>query len=159
MHLVKAASERHDGRFRSPWDSIECRDHYVWPMVSWYMLEAAGGRVYHAPNGLLCFDPRISPESFRSFFITSEGWGTFTQRRDGSSQHNTLSLAWGNLALNTLRLGLPEGVGERVSAAAYIGGAEEEIEARVEDGQLFLDWPEGLELTAGGEALSVRIEW
>jgi non-lysosomal glucosylceramidase len=159
MHLVKAASERHDGRFRSPWNEIECGDHYVRPMVSWYMLEAAGGRVYHAPNGLLCFDPRISPESFRSFFITSEGWGTFTQRRDGSSQHNTLSLAWGNLALNTLRLGLPEGVGERVSAAAYIGGAEEEIEARVEDGQLFLDWPEGLELTAGGEALSVRIEW
>jgi hypothetical protein len=159
MHLVKAASERHDGRFRSPWNEIECGDHYVRPMVSWYMLEAASGRVYHAPNGLLGFDPRISPESFRSFFIASDGWGTFSQRREGSSQHNTLSIAWGSLSLNTLRLGLPEGVGERVSAAVYIGGAEEEIKARVEDGQLFLDWPEGLELTAGGEALSVRIEW
>ena len=159
MQLIKAAYDRHDGTCRSPWNEIECGDHYARPMASWYMLEAAGGRVYHAPKGLLGFDPRVSPEDFRSFFIAAEGWGNFGQRREGTEQHNTLSVAWGGLSLRTLRLGLPEGAGESPCVSAYVGGAEEEIEARVEDGQLLIDWPEGLELSAGGDALNVRIEW
>ncbi|MGI5819876.1 MAG: GH116 family glycosyl-hydrolase [Armatimonadota bacterium] len=159
MHLVRAAYDRHDGTARNPWNEIECGDHYARPMCSWYMLEAAAGRVYHAPRGLLGFDPCVTPEHFRAFFITAEGWGGFSQRREGSSQHNTLSVAWGSLALNTLRLGLPEEAGDAPSVFAYVGGAEESIQCRVEDGHLLIDWPEGLELAAGGDELSVRIEW
>jgi hypothetical protein len=43
--------------------------------------------------------------------------------------------------------------------SAYVGGAEESIEASVSGGQLLIDWPDGLELTAGGDELTVRIEW
>lgn len=159
MHLVKAAYDRHDGTYRSPWNEIECGDHYVRPMCSWYMLEAAGGRVYHAPERLLGFDPQVTPEHFRSFFITAEGWGGFSQQREKGSQTNTLSVEWGALDLITLRLGLPEGVGEDISAAAYIGGAEESVNIRVENGYLFIEWSDELKLTAGGEDLSVRMEW
>ncbi len=159
MQIIKAAYDRHDGTRRSPWNEIECGDHYARPMSAWYMLEAAGGRVYHAPKGLLGFDPNVSPDHFRSFFITANGWGTFSQRRGEASQNNALSVTWGDLSLQTLRLGLPEECDEEPAAFAYVGGAEEEIETRVEDGQLFIDWSEGLELTAGGDDLSVRIEW
>ncbi|MFO8079661.1 MAG: GH116 family glycosyl-hydrolase [Armatimonadota bacterium] len=159
MHLIRAACDRHDGRYRNPWNEIECGDHYVRPMCSWYMLEAAGGRTYHAPKGLLGFDPKITPERFRSFFITAEGWGSYGQRREGSTQTSTLSVEWGTLNLRTLRLGLPEVAGEEPSVAAYVGGAEESVKTRVEDAQLFIEWPEGLELAAGGEDLSVRVEW
>lgn len=159
MQIIKAAYDRHDGTFRSPWNEIECGDHYARPMCSWYMLEGAAGRVYHAPKGLLGFDPRLNQEHFRCFYISAEGWGSFSQRRAGTSQTNTLSVAWGSLSLRTLRLGLPEGAGDQPTVLAYVGGAEEDVETRVEDGLLFVDWPEGLELTAGGDDLSVRIEW
>ena len=159
MQIVRAAYDRHDGTRRSPWNEIECGDHYVRPMAAWYMLEAAGGRVYHAPKGLLGFEPTVTPEHFRSFFITAAGWGGFSQRRKGSAQSNELSVAWGEVTLSTLRLGLPDGVGESVTAAAYVGGAETPVETRVEDGRLLIDWPEGLVLTAGGDDLSVRITW
>jgi len=123
------------------------------------MLEAAGGRVYHAPERLLGFDPTVTPKHFRSFFITAGGWGSFSQQRGEGSQANTISVEWGALDLTTLRLGLPDGVGEDISVAAYVGGAEESVNIRVEDGYLFIEWPDQLKLTAGGEDLSVRIEW
>ena len=159
LHLVKAAYERHDGTCRNPWNEIECGDHYARPMASWYMLEAAGGRVYHAPRALLGFDPRVTPEQFRGFFITAEGWGTFAQQRGDGSQHNELRLAWGRLALGTLRLGLPDGAGQSPAVSAYLGGAEMATDARIEDGQLFIEFADGLAMTAGEDELTIRIEW
>jgi len=158
MHIIKAAYERHDGTHRSPWNEIECGDHYARPMSSWYMLEAAGGRVYHAPRGLLAFDPRVTPDDFRGLFIAAEGWGSFAQRRGANSQDNELRLAWGSLALSALRLGLPAEAGETPGVLVHLDGAEMAVETRVEDGQSLIDFASGLELTAGGE-LTVRIQW
>ncbi len=159
MHIIKAAYERHDGTYRNPWNEIECGDHYARPMASWYMLEAAAGRVYHASRALLGFDPRVTPEQFRGFFITAEGWGTFGQHRGERSQNNELRLAWGSLALDTLRLGLPEGAGDSPGVSAYLGGAEIAIDTRVADGQLLIEFEDGLALTAGEDDLTIRIEW
>ena len=66
LHLVRAAYDRHDGVYRNPWNEIECGDHYVRPMAAWWMLEAAGGRAYHAAHGLLAFDPRGGLGELRS---------------------------------------------------------------------------------------------
>ncbi|MEA3403266.1 MAG: GH116 family glycosyl-hydrolase [Armatimonadota bacterium] len=159
MHIIRAAYERHDGRWRSPWNEIECGDHYARPMSSWWMLEAAGGRAWHGPKGLLAFDPRVRPGDFRSFFITGEGWGSFAQQREERSQRDTISLAWGKLALRTLRLGLPEGVEGEPEVSVHLGGAETQAETWIQDGRLFVHWGDGLELAAEGGDLSVRIAW
>jgi len=159
MQIIRAAYERHDGTYRSPWNEIECGDHYARPMSSWYMLEAAGGRVYHAPEGMLGFDPRVTPESFRSFFITAEGWGTFSQRRGEASQNNSLRVVWGELALRTLRLGLPEEAGDSPGVFVYLGGAEMTVESHVAVGRLAIDWRDALTLTPDADELTVRIEW
>lgn len=159
LHLVRAAYDRHDGVYRNPWNEIECGDHYVRPMAAWWMLEAAGGRAYHAAHGLLAFDPRVTPEHFRSMFVTAEGWGSFAQRRGPGYQENELRLAWGSLALRTLRLGLPPEAGKSPRVQATLGGAEPAIAARLEGGQLFVEFKDGLELTADGDELVVRIAW
>ncbi len=159
MQIIKAAYERHDGRWRNPWNEIECGDHYVRPMSSWWMLEGAAGRAWHAPDGLLAFDPRVTPDRFRCFFITAEGWGTFNQRRQDRTQTNTIKLAWGELKLRTLRLGLPEEAGDEVCVTALLGGAELAAATRIEEGFAFVEWEDWLELSASEDELTVQIEW
>ncbi|MGD9495149.1 MAG: GH116 family glycosyl-hydrolase [Armatimonadota bacterium] len=159
MHIIKAACDRHDGTRRNPWNEIECGDHYARPMSSWYMLEAAGGRVYHAARGLLGFDPQVTPESFRSFFIASDGWGTFAQQRGERSQDNELRLVWGRLSLETLRLGLPDEAGEAPTVSVYLGGAQMSARARVEGRRLFIDFADTMELAAEGDELAVQVRW
>ena len=152
MQLVKAARDRHNGVHRNPWNEIECGDHYARPMASWMLLEGAAGRVYDAWRDMLAFDPRVTPDDFRSFFITAAGWGTFSQVRGPGRQRNVLRLAWGELELRELRLGLPEGV---TPARVSVGG--EDGNWRVEDGGLVLQLDEA-KLSAGDE-LEVEIAW
>jgi len=108
--LVKAAREVYDGTRRSPWNEVECGDHYVRPMSSWLLLEAAQGYRYDAAEQSLGFGPKMTPEDFRSFFITASGWGTFSQTVSDGQQQVTLSLKWGELALARLELDLAEGI-------------------------------------------------
>ena len=152
FHLIKAARDRHDGTYRNPFNEIECGDHYARPMVSWVLLEGAGGRTYDGLTGTLGFDPRVTPEDFRSFFITAAGWGSFAQRRDSNRQTNSLRLAYGELALRELRLGLPEGI---EPASVKVGGND--AGWRIEGGQLTLDLGE---TTLGeGDELIVETIW
>jgi hypothetical protein len=100
--ITKAVRDRYDGRQRSPWNEVECGDHYVRAMSSWALLEAAAGFHYSAPDRRLRFSPKLTPEDFRSFFITDSAWGTLAQRVEGRRQIETLSVAWGRLAVRTL---------------------------------------------------------
>ena len=80
------------------------------------------------------------------------GWGSFTQRRDSNRQTNSLRIAYGELALRELRLGLPEGV---EPASVKVGGKD--AGWRIEGGQLTLDLGE---TTLGeGDELIVETIW
>jgi non-lysosomal glucosylceramidase len=100
LTVLADVRERHDGTRRSPWNEVECGDHYVRPMASWTLLEAAAGYQYDAARGSLEFGPRIDPCDFRSFFITGGSWGTFSQE-GGCAQ---LCVDYGELGLRELRL-------------------------------------------------------
>ena len=107
--LVRAARNRYDGVARppfkrNPWNEIECGEHYARAMSSWALLLAAQGYWYHGPEGILQLAPRITPERFRSFFSTAEGYGTFSQRREGRRQTDSIALRAGGLRLTTLVL-------------------------------------------------------
>ena len=99
--ITKAARDRYDGRQRSPWNEVECGDHYVRATSSWAVLEVAAGYHYSAPDRRLRFAPRIEPEDFRSFFATESAWGSFSQRKEGQRQIETLSVSWGKLRART----------------------------------------------------------
>jgi len=102
LTMLADVRERHNGTRRSPWNEVECGDHYVRPMASWVLLEAAAGYQYDAVRGSLAFAPRINPDDFHSFFITGGGWGSFSQRVTGEIQEEIVTLAYGSLTVKVL---------------------------------------------------------
>lgn len=115
--IIKGARDRYNGTRRSPWNEIECGDHYARAMSSYSLLLAAEGYHYDGPAGVLRFAPTVQTDDFRAFFSGAEGWGTFSQKRSAGTQTNGLRLAYGNLSLTRLDLGLPAG---RKSATGHV---------------------------------------
>jgi len=56
------------------------------------------------------FAPRIKPENFKGSFTAAQGWGSFAQSIESSTQRAAIDLNWGTLRLRTLSLVPPEGV-------------------------------------------------
>jgi hypothetical protein len=57
----------------------------------------------------LGFAPRLTPENSRAPFTAAEGWGTFTQKREGRAQRETIEVRRGQLRLRSLAFELPAG--------------------------------------------------
>lgn len=159
VKIVRGARRRYDGRQRSPWNDIECGDHYARAMSSWSMLEAASGQRTNAPEGLLAFEPRSTPGKFRCFFIAAEGWGTFEQRigRDrAATQQDTLRVAYGQVRLRALEVAYQSG-GAAGSATAYLNGHAAGLEARASGKTVRVSSAQELVIRAG-DTLKVEIE-
>jgi non-lysosomal glucosylceramidase len=102
LAISRAVHDRYDGRRRNPYNEIECSDHYARSMASYGVFQAVCGFECHGPKGHISFSPRLRPEDFKAAFTTAEGWGTFAQRYDGTIQHETISVKWGQLQLRSL---------------------------------------------------------
>jgi uncharacterized protein (DUF608 family) len=107
--VVKGARDRYDGIPkapipRSPWNEIECGGHYARAGSSWTLLLALSGWLYDGATGQLEFRPLYRPESFKSFFSGSEGWGSLSQTRKADSQRNEIRVEEGALKVARLRL-------------------------------------------------------
>jgi uncharacterized protein (DUF608 family) len=107
--IVKGVRERYDGVprapiSRNPWNEIECGGHYARAMSSWSLLLALSGWEYDGPRGTLRFTPRHTPESFKCFFTSPEGWGNAQQLRTGGRQVNELRVEEGRLQLSEITL-------------------------------------------------------
>ncbi len=148
--LVKAAREVYDGTRRSPWNEVECGDHYVRPMSSWLLLEAAQGYRYDAAEQSLGLGPKMTPEDFRAFFITAAGWGSFSQIVSNGQQQVRLSLKWGELALRRLELEIAPGVRAENVEVAMPATTEQS------DGRVVIKFAEAVGLKAG-DTIEVRI--
>lgn len=155
LKIVRGTRARYDGRERSPWNDVECGDHYARAMSSWSMLEAASGQRTNAAEGYLAFAPRPAPEHFRSFFISAEGWGTFDQKTSGASQVNTLRPAYGRVRLRRLELAYQAGGNPR-QATASVDGQALSLRANVSDKTVRLEASPEIELKAG-DTLRVEI--
>ena len=99
-----------------------------WP--SWSLLTALSGYAWSAPEGRLAFAPKITPEDFRAFFTTGDGWGMFAQRIQPGTAAATIDLLFGTLALNSLAFG-PVTLPTPPSVKATVGGAP--VTARLAD--------------------------
>ncbi len=154
LKILNSTRARYDGRERSPWNDIECGDHYARAMSSWTLLEAACGENYNAAESYLRFAPKIAPENFRCFFITAGGWGSFEQKISASSQINTLSAAYGKISLHTLELAF-QGKGPPRSVQAKLNGRVLAADTKLSVNSVRLEWAKELELNPGD---SMKIE-
>ena len=108
LAISRAIHDRYDGRRRNPYNEIECSDHYARSMASYGVFQAVCGFEYHGPKGHIGFAPRLGPTDFKAAFTAAEGWGTFAQRREGDTQHETIAVKWGRLSLRTLAFVVPK---------------------------------------------------
>lgn len=99
LQVERSVRSRYDGRHRSPWNEIECGNHYARSLASWALLLGASGVQWDAPSGELSFAPAAAGP-FRSLFTTGTGWG----RVEIDDRALTLHLDGGTLELAVLRL-------------------------------------------------------
>ena len=107
--IAKGARDRYDGIprppiQRSPWNEIECGGHYARAMSSWSMLLALSGWEYDGPKAKLKFTPSQTPNQFKSFFSSVEGWGSLFQSRQAETQRNEIHLVEGRLNISEITL-------------------------------------------------------
>jgi uncharacterized protein (DUF608 family) len=125
LDIVKAISERYDGRLRakgevhmannstvfgtgSPFGEDECGDYYGRALSSWSVLLALQGFIYDGPQQTIGFNPAWQPENHSSFFSTSDAWGLFTQTRSKRSQTSVIAVKYGDLTVGQIQLSVPE---------------------------------------------------
>jgi uncharacterized protein (DUF608 family) len=88
----------------NPFGDDECGQFYSRALASWSVLLAAQGFEYNGPEGCIAFNPTWKPSAHQSFFSTAEGWGTYTQIKNGEHMTNKLKLTYGKLTLNEIAL-------------------------------------------------------
>jgi len=112
--VIKAAADRYDGQWRSgltdrawgysgnPFGDDECGKFYARAMSIWSVLLACQGFVYDGPAGLIGFKPVWRPDEHASFFTAAEGWGVFTQRREGGTQTELIEVRYGKVRIESV---------------------------------------------------------
>lgn len=101
--IERSLRARYDGAHRSPWNEIECGNHYARSLASWALLLGASGAQWDAPTRTMAFGPAEQGD-FRSLFTTGTGWG----RVEIDADHLTLTLDGGRLDIDDLYLrGVP----------------------------------------------------
>ncbi|UOY04890.1 non-lysosomal glucosylceramidase [Muricauda sp. SCSIO 64092] len=104
MTIIKAIHDRYAPEKRNPYNEVEYGNHYTRAMSSYGAFIAASGFTLHEPSGEIGFDPKTTPNDFRSAFTTGNAWGTFTQRRTQNKQINLLQLKYGSVKLSKFKV-------------------------------------------------------
>jgi uncharacterized protein (DUF608 family) len=155
LAMCRAVHDRYHPLKRNPYNEVECGDHYARAMASWGVFTALAGYEHHGPKGHLGFAPRITPENFKAAFTAAEGWGAFSQRREGNAQHERIEVRWGKLRLKTLAFSLPANVpGATVSVT--VGGNPVPATSAVTNGRLVITLTNEAMINVG-EAVDVSI--
>jgi len=106
---TRTLHDRYHGSKRNPWNEVEWGCHYSRSMASYGLFTGICGFEYHGPKGYIAFSPRLRPENFRAAFTSAQGWGTFSQTRNGKAQTEKIEVKWGKLRLKSLAFDLPAG--------------------------------------------------
>ena len=163
LAVVRAIHDRYAPLRRNPWNEIECGDHYSRAMASHGPFLAASGYEFHGPKGHIGFAPRfISKEpdaagnNFRSAFIASEGWGSYSQTVPAPGQLSaSLEVKSGQLKLQTMNLNPGESA-KKASVKVTLGNTTVPNSISIVDGKLQIAFTGGITIPTGGK-LSIEI--
>lgn len=105
IEIVRRIRKRQDGIRRSPWNEIECGNHYVRAMSSWGLIVASSGFQADVAAGQVTFDPidlpsttdpsaaSQSPLPFRCFYSCGGGWGMYERIWENGAWTETIERA------------------------------------------------------------------
>ncbi|WP_020599934.1 GH116 family glycosyl-hydrolase [Spirosoma panaciterrae] len=102
LALIRTVHDRYHAAKRNPFNEVECSDHYARAMASYGAFITACGYAYHGPKGEMAFAPKWSADKFMAPFTAAEGWGTYSQQKQGKTYEYRLDVAYGSLALAQL---------------------------------------------------------
>jgi len=105
LSIVRGIRSRYDGRYRNPFNEVECGNHYIRAMANWGLVLALSGFTFDAPGNAYGFAPKIMADAFTTFWSTGTGWGTFTQRVEKGTARAELTVLYGKLEIGRLSLG------------------------------------------------------
>jgi len=157
LAVMRAVHDRYNASARNPYNEIECSDHYARSMAGYGVFLALCGFEHHGPKGHIGFAPRLKPEKFKAAFTAAEGWGTFTQRRERSTQHETIALKWGRLSLRSLAFTIPKyaTVSQvKISAAGKVLVGNHDLS----DGRLVIKLETAITIEAG-QAMTIAVRY
>ena len=157
LAVCRAVHDRYHPLMRNPYNEVECGDHYARALASWGVFLALCGYEYDGPNRRLGFAPRMNPEDFKAAFTAAEGWGAFTQKREGNTQRDRIEVRWGKLDLKTLAFVAPKEVSIK-SVAVSLDGKPVDASYTLEEARLVLALSNDVVVNEGG-ALEVSISW
>ncbi len=104
LSVVRGSGQRYDGRYRNPFNEVECGNHYVRALANWGLVIALSGFTFDAPGKAYGFAPKVSADDFKTFWSTGTGWGTFSQRVAERTARAELSVLHGKLEIGRLSL-------------------------------------------------------
>jgi non-lysosomal glucosylceramidase len=137
LAVTRAIHDRYHASRRNPYNEIECGDHYARAMASHGVFVSICGFEHHGPKGHIGFAPKLTPENFKAPFIAAEGWGSFTQKRVGRTQTETLQIKYGQLSLKQMTFALPSGK-KATSVQVTLDGTVLAAEHRMADGRVVI---------------------
>lgn len=82
MKIVHTLRNRYNGKIRSPYNEIECGNHYARSMAAWGLIVALSGYQADMTAPQISFCPRIHKEHFSGFYSNGKEWGVLRQEID-----------------------------------------------------------------------------
>ena len=148
LEYIGDIRRRYDGIKRNPWDEAECGHHYARAMASWSAVLALSGFRYRGAGRHVEILPRIEHSSFKSFWSTGTGWGTFTLLAgSGGKSRLTLSVIEGSLLARQVEFGSTKSD----SSTAKMGSQSIPHQVQPKKGTVLLTFNEEVKLEPGKE--------
>ena len=105
---------------------------------------------------MIGFEPVWKPQDHASFFTAAEGWGLFTQKREGSVQRAKIDIRYGHLRVRTLLLAVPPQV-KSLQCKAMAAGKQVLAKVNVQAGRRATIQLEPETILRAGETLEAEL--
>ncbi len=123
LTLVRTVQERYSGKYRNPFNEVECGDHYIRPLSAFSLFLALSGAHYQRwDGGSLSFYPKLVLENreVRYFFTAGESCGEFLLESSRGSARGTVALCSGSCSFRLFEIKFPASLSRRIKGGRLV---------------------------------------